>query len=414
MTYANMFQHLVLLRVDGSDADDLLQLAGRVEIQESTRRLDEVKIDFPIYDPGVDFRDTLLEDPRCQPGAEWDIRWGYIDDMASKQVRVTHFQPEFGEDGVPRMTLFLHSRGSVAARGARGYHWGNIATADIAWEIASRYGFDVDIEESSDRRSRGHGYTQPSNISDIQYLLSLAQRIHFVCYVDGNTLHYHRQRSDYAPVLELGWYAGQPSGILKSFNPTVKETRADSARAAGEPTPGTTATSASSTDGGTETSHGGHIINLYNLQVYAEEEEDEGATVATPESDPTNRRRHAEARRRQQLERVNEGTIACLGTPRIRRDTNVLLFGVGRQLSGVWHVEESTHTLDLNGYSVDAKVKRGAHEDRVRPGAEADGTANNSTAAAAEEGAPADIAVNLVNLQVFESTERRSDAAAEE
>lgn len=358
LDYDRLRQPVILLKVDGEDADDIVSDMLSITISESNRRLVEVTAVFPIIEPSADFEGSLIMDPRCQPDAIWNLRWGYFDDMAEDVFRVMEFSPDFREDGSVVMSMKLSSRGATMARDTESYSWGNVQTSEIALEIANRYGLYPDIEDSDDRRTRDRAYVQPATVTDLQYLLSLAERINFVCYVENDVLHYHRPATDEAPVLELNWYYGENNAIVRSFKPKIRAPRARTTRAAnahGE--------SSESTDGGRDTSHGGYSIDLVEVRSSRRT----ASQIMVPEEDRRNVTRRADARQRHLLERSNEGTITTVGQPRLRKNRNVLINGVGAQLSGIWHVHESEHTFSAaGGYSTEAKLRRGAANTSVR------------------------------------------------
>ncbi len=55
-----------------------------------------------------------------------------------------------------------------------------------------------------------------------------------------------------------------------------------------------------------------------------------------------------------------EGEVESIGLPDIRPGVNIGLGGMGKRFSGKYYVEETTHTIDDNGYRTRFKVKRNA------------------------------------------------------
>lgn len=413
ISYDRFFQPVVLLRVNGEDADDLVMRMGNFEVHEDEKRATKVKVTFEMFDP-VDSSPTdrynfteesLIEDTRLWPGATWEIRWGYFSDMSDVLgVRVTHFKPNFKADGTAIVQVFLHDRQVRLNRDTRSTNYGRVQTSDIAARIAQRYGLDLNSEDSNDVRRRD--YIQPANVGDITFLQTLAQRIGFVCFVEGNVLHYHRPDFESPPLLHLYWYGaeegGQGAQVLQTFEPEVKENRRRRTRAAGGDAEEDGAED--SEDGGGSNQGDTISFDFANLRVNRERTMP-ATTEETPEEDRQLRRRAAEAQQRRFLRGVNKANISCLGSPQLRRDKNICVLGVGVQLSGTWHIRESTHTLNSGGqYMTKCKIRRGAHNAR-NPNQENQDQDNqdqgNQDQEAAEESGSADgIVFDFAGLQV--------------
>ena len=370
--YIRVFQPVVLMRIDGESADDLVSQMGEVRIKESTKHNTQVEVEFPIASfgfedsPGTlgqtpfDFRNTLLDDPRLQPGALWDLRWGYFDDISpTLSVIVTHFSPRYPQDGNVSITVYAQSKGVTVGKDTRAQNWGRVQSSEIANQIAQRYGLNPNTEDSNDARSRA--FMQPAGVSDMEFLQRLARRIRFVCYVESGVLHFHRPDMESAPALELTYYTGDPNSILQAFYPEVKQIPRRRTKQQGSSDEDNSSEEDSASDD-TQNSLGTDIPFDATARHWWVEPGKELAAEnqPTPEVDQKARQRVAQSRQRDLLERVNKAKAEAIGTPRLRRDTNVKVLGVGPQMSGVWHVRESTHILGGGGYRVTMNLRRGA------------------------------------------------------
>lgn len=450
IAYDRLFQPVVLARVNGVDANDLVMLMGEIKIHEDDKRLTEVTTNFraPSDTPGawIDF----LEDPRVNNGAEWTIRWGYFHDMSDPlALVVTKAEPDFTEGGDVKLALTLSSKGAHMTRDSQSKNWGAVDTSSIATQLAAAYGFQTDIEPSNDRRRQP--YVQPVNVSDLEYLLRLATTLHWVCYVDGNTLHYHPPRTSVPPVMELVWMAGDENALLKSFKPVIKEARSRRSSRHGEaPAPGTgtgtgTAeeTHAGSTDGGHEQPHMGndivHTVNLRNRRqgrrgsvsfasrrvasivdatmaaVASVAAATSGAAAAgqpTAEQDHRTRQRHAHADQRRALEEANEAKATTVGLQALRRGRTFAVRGVPVGLSGNWYIKASTHTIGTSGYATEIELKRaarngGGHHRTTTPATtEHEAGTPAQAPAQAPQGAPRAAHVNVGNRRVVDPNGR--------
>jgi len=367
ISYDRYHQPIVLVRVNNASADDLVERMGQIEIHEDERRATKVTISWTLanasdndIDGVADWEGTLIDDERCQPGSVWQIRWGYLDNLSDLiTVKVLYFEPDFPESGHAKLKLYLTDRQVHINRDSNSRNWGRISSSEIAERIASRHGMEVNTEDSNDTRQRA--YVQAATEPDIQFLQRLGARIRFLCYVENNVLHYHRAEWETPAVVELTWYGGDPYAILQSFRPTIGENIARRLRSTNE------GDSAESENGGDAQSNLGTYIEVDTNDASVAKREDAARNEPTSEENESLRQRGAHAAQRKLLEAVREAQASCLGTPVLRRNTNVLVGGVGRDLSGMWHVKESTHTLtDQGAYRTRCKVKRGAAPTETR------------------------------------------------
>ncbi len=413
LSYDRFFQPVVLLRVNDADADDLVHRMSAFEVHEEERRSTKITCTFEMFDPVDSSQESRynfaenspIEDTRLWPGAIWEVRWGYFSDMSDVlAVRVTHFKPSFKSDGTATVQVFLHDRQVQINRDTRSENYGRRQSSEIAGIIAARYGLELNAEDSNDVRRRD--YIQPATVGDITYLQSLAQRIGFVCFVESNILHYHRPDFESPPLLSLYWYGAeggrQGAQILQSFEPEVKEARRRQTRVAGGDADESGEEGETSTDGGGSNQADYVSLDFANRRVTRASPEEAAVTEETPEEDRELRRRQAQAQQRRFLRSVNKADIVCLGSSQLRRDKNVSVFGVGVQLSGTWHIRESTHTLAQGGqYTTKCKIRRGAHNAR-NPNQENEETSNQDQDAQGESGSPDSVTLDFGNRQVVQ------------
>jgi len=438
--YDRLYQPVVLGNSDRQDVNDLIMLASEFKLHEDDKRLTEVSMtmrvpDFGFAKNGFDF----LADPRIQHGANWEFRFGYFR-MLSEPVAVvvTTFEPDFSDSGELKLLLKFNSKGAHMTRDSQSRNWGTVATSDIASQLARTYGFETDIEASNDRRRQP--YVQAVNVTDLEYLQRLAAAINWVCYVDGNKLHYHPPRTDAPPVFGFTWMGGDPNSILQSFKPTIKEPRARrSARhSEGDGTNGST--TSTSNEGGHEQAHMGstvrHNVNVRN-RTHGSTDQDRAnahrvqvitsaaqraadlvnslrngnASNGEPsaEQDSHQRQRHAHADQRRTLETANEAKLNCIGVPVVRRGKNVNVRGVGVELGGNWYVKATTHTINASGYKTEADVKRGGNNNGAAHNGStetATGTANNHNPEETPNAGPRAVHVNVRSRRVVDANGR--------
>lgn len=366
--FLDIFQPIMYLRVNGVDSDDILASAMECKIKGATKGGYSAEITLTLLENGGPYalsaKGVSTDDARIQPGATWEIRWGYRSNVIPKlsktlRLAVTHYKPSYPETGDPKLILYLSGKNVRINRDSRAKNWGRIETYKIAQQIAERYGMDLDAEQSFDARRQG--FTQPADIGDFEFLQKLAARIRFVCYVDGNTLHYHRPDMESAPTHELNYMRGDPVGTLLNFEPEVKEMPRQRTNAQGDSADEPTGSNRAAEQG--EQNHLGVrlMVHWTTMATWAEREQTPIAvSEATPETEPEVQRRIAQARQRGVLERAVKARATVIGDPTLRIDTNVTIRGVDKYLDGVWHVREEEHTLSSDGrYTTTLDLRRG-------------------------------------------------------
>lgn len=384
LTYDETMQAKFLLRVNGEDASDISYRISSVKIKEGSRKGLVLDVSISGLNPEhINFEDDLIDDRRLYKGAKWNVRWGYLQDLSGiTQFIVNSMEPDFAESGALTIKVSLVGKDWYMGRESSACNWGRVNSSDIARQIATRHGFtSVIIEDSNDARA-SRAYIQPANVSDFEYLQQLGRRIGFVCYIDSNTFVYRTEDWDSSPHLELAWYSGDPNSRLLSFKPEVKEAKNGSTRANGDSKDGTQDTKDDAVDAlGRRVTVDGHGNQNYvegnrravtvdrerptNTPQFARDEEGVCREVPTAEEEPPARRRIAAVKQTNALEGVNAATAKTLGTPKLRKDTNVLITGVGVKLSGVWHITDVDHDLGDDGkYNCTLKLKRGPHVKR--------------------------------------------------
>lgn len=397
VSYDRVFRPVVLLRVDRQDASDVVGKMSKAQIVRSSRKAMTATFDLHETAPGgTNFIDSLVSDPRLQAGALWEIRYGYFDDMSPPRgLIVTHYSPKFESSAVVGIQVHLTSQGARLSGGTRPQTWPTGPSSDVARAIAARHGLESDITDSDDART-GRGWTQRANQSDFAFLSTLADRIRFVCYVDGNTLVYRPARFDEAPRLELVYFHNDPASILKSFTPEVKRIPRRSTRTAGASDNSARETSDDEADTDEQNSLGTNVVFDAATRSWFR-----AAVEPTADTDARTRQRRARADQRGVLERANKGRVVAIGTPRLDQDINVQLIGVGADLSGVWHVETATHTIDGTTYTTECDVKRGATNTNPRNSESRNTRGNNADAQDETGSANGDIVVDAATRSVF-------------
>jgi len=355
-SYMSVFQPVVLAEACKLDASDLIRMATEVTISDTIKKASEVIISLNVKNNDVNF-DTILSDKRLQPGAEWKIMYGYIDEVSKPLIaQVTYFEPSFEENGDVKVVIHANSLEMSINKGSKSTNWGKVDTSEIAKKIAKRHGLKSKVEASKDKRDKD--YVQSAGVSDMRYLSDLASNIGFVTYVDGTVLIYRKPRRDTSPVMEFTWFGSDKSSLMQSFKPKIKEKPADEQGSEG---PNDDDNKQNKDKAKDEKKDPGINVDLEN-KLYFDMPVN---VIPTVETSKKINKKMAEAKQLGMLDKVNEATLECIGLPKLKKDINVKVTGIAPQLCGIWHVKELTHkvsgkymtTLEL-GRQTSKKVKK--------------------------------------------------------
>lgn len=354
-SYHEVYAPRFFIEADGELAHDLIPYVSKFEYEDDEAKID--KLTLTVANPGLRFKD----DPRWKEGCRFRVRFGYLSDISDvKNVVIAHARPHFGKDQTIVMVAFNLQQDMN--KKANPVNWGVLSSSDVARRIAERYRFKLEVEESNDARRQAR--VQPAGVTDIQYLMNLAKQINWDCFIEGETLHFHKKKYDTPAVLEYVYYT-DTTGSLLEFEPDVNMTAP----------PGVAKAGTDNKDAHTESAAAGRPPSRYraldnnNAQVgqlipgrigprnYAGEG---GLVGPSHETDPRVIARHGEAAGQRVDMDAIKATAKMIGTPRLRARTMIRISGVDQQYSGNWRVAKSKHVIDKSGYKADCNLKRDA------------------------------------------------------
>jgi uncharacterized protein len=292
------------------------------------------------------------------------IRIGYVDDLQDVfQGEITKISPNFPESGEPTVTIEGHTRMHRlhASRCTRTFN--NTTDKEMVERIGSDLGFDVEAEDAG----VSYDYVIQANQTDLDFVLGLAARLHFELLVDDKKLVFRKCHEAASEHYTLVWGHPQeafspPSNMfpLTSFAPTLD---------ARQPVCDVTVRGwdvqnktqfvgrASSSDqngdmAGTIKAGAVWSSAFQNTRQYI--------GVRTPVSTQGEADEHARAIYNNRAWEMVTGRGKTIGLPPLRAGKVVKLDGLGPRFNGNYYVDESTHTLDQNGYFTTFTVKRNA------------------------------------------------------
>ncbi len=346
---------------------------------------DESKPDqlhLTIANPGLRFKD----DKRFQDGVRYRYRFGYLDDISEmKTAVIARAKPHYPTTGMPTIEMVAFTQQTSMNKMGNPINWGTVSSTEVARRIALRYGLKLEFEESNDARKQAR--IQAAGVTDIQFLMGLAKKLNWDCFIEENSLHFHHKKYDAPSELEFVYFS-EGTGTLLSFDPEVKMTGPIGAAVAGtDPHKGETTAA-----GGSAVRERFDATTKAQLGKYAYP----GKPLTDPshETDPRLIDKHGEAA----AQRVNmdavKATAEMIGSPRVKARAMIRLTGIDQQYSGNWRVAKSKHVIEPKGvYKVTVNFKRDAakaktaehnkHDDNGGNGGakkrEVDVNANNKT-----------------------------------
>ena len=156
---------------------------------------------------------AILNNPNIREGATMKVRWGYPGRLSDEKI-LTLKEPEvFFTDAGIKANLVAYDKGHKLTGRVVQKHWDNVTIQEIVEKIAAKHGFETLIDDASDKVNEFQAD------SDSAFLKDLAARMGYSMYVEGNTLHFHREQRSAAPFGQYIW--GERTGRLIDFKTKV-------------------------------------------------------------------------------------------------------------------------------------------------------------------------------------------------
>lgn len=337
------FAPVLFLSINNTPADDLLGRLTKFEYHRTKGKVATAKWTFRNDDR------KLLEDRRLLPNTDWEYRFGFYNDMS----RILHglvreVEPDYSMER--NVVITLYDAGSVALTRSSSKNWKRVTSSYIAGQIAKKYGWRTNIEESSDLPEKAH--VQPGNMSDMAYLRDLASLIDYDVFVIGSPPVLHFRKKDYgaAPRGTLVYYDDATDlSYLKSFKPKVKSLGPLAAGASSASDKDKDHKKDKSDDPSKKNPALAVGVN-FNAQgasrslVVVPVKGKDDITRSAPSH--TNTRNLAEVARQQMLDRANEATSSHPLTPSLEYGLIFTIAGVDKQIDGKWFIVDEKHVID--------------------------------------------------------------------
>jgi Bacteriophage probable baseplate hub protein len=369
VTRGSYFAPRFFVEIDGKSFKDVMKYVMTFEFTDNDKRSDELVLG--ISNVGLRWQDDL----RFSGGTRLKCRWGYPGDVSdTRQMIISNVTVSNPENGVPALSLQAMDIRHTLNKTAHPKNWGPISSSAVAQQIARRYGLSTDVADSGDARKESR--TQGCDTSDMQYLMALAEKLHWDCYVEGGKLHFHPKRLQARPEFEFEYFT-DGSGTLLSVDADLNLKRAkkqgavsadsktgESANASGTSGPYTGGYSIDNDDGTGQVVGSPQVSQDGNQQPLSSQARAPNASsplmCSIPESDAKVTTLHAKARQAREELKALTANMHVVGTPKLRARSMVKLTGIGQAYSGVWRIKSARHVINQTSYSLTCELARNA------------------------------------------------------
>ena len=375
--YRQVYAPKVFLKSLNKLSADITESVTEFEFTEDPQKMNLVTL--KVADPTFAF----TNDARFQQGVGYELRWGYLTDISEIMrfvaSRITFAFPD--ANNMPIITLQAGGFEKLMNLTGSPKNHGPVSSSSIAKQIAERYSLKAEVADSKDARKQNR--LQGADVTDFQFLSSLAKKLSWEFYIDRDTLYFQPFQFEKAPDADLVfYYRDDQAGTLLSFEPTVNKkpgllgtSGADARTGKGKSSDVSSApvvagsfnagTGAACT-WGTQLSEE-QAVALYDAQnalrpssSSATQTQNKKVPVrfASPEETDTLLKANAEALSTHVRLQIEKATAVFIGSPRIRARKVIRLYNIG-PYSGNWLVTGTTHKIAAEtGYVVTATLAR--------------------------------------------------------
>lgn len=195
-------------------AEYLKQHITQVEYEDSDSEADLVRIDIADIDFIFSNAITLTKKLPLR------VVMGHIKKHRTMlEGEITHIEADFGEDGIPRITIGAIDTSNKMTYVNKSRSWKNTTRSNVVKSIGAEYGFKLDVEGTKDVQEQ---LTQDDE-TDASFIRKLADEEGFQFYIisDSNTLHFGNKLNKVMSLGTLYYNSGDKS--IRSFSPTFVE-----------------------------------------------------------------------------------------------------------------------------------------------------------------------------------------------
>lgn len=376
----------ILLQAEGkpeSERVDISDLITSFSYEDSEKKADLVKITVDNWDLG------FFDNPIWTPGNRLLVTWGYPGVMAP--VRSCIIQKI---KGGRTLSIEAQSDAVLMNKVKKTRTFDNVTRAEVIKRIAGEYGYGgsrVDVQATLTR----YEHICQTAETDGQFVKRLAESEHFEFFVDFDGFHCHERRMGQRPARVLSYYLPPDVGDIIDFDVDNDIfAKAGQVTTKGRDTIAKKDVGGEASDSKTEREALNPVTEIIDpatgLSTFqlAASSADLKPTTATTNAQA---KREADGAFKRSVQTTVKLSLDLVGDPGIAAKSVVEVRNISKRLSGLYYVNEITHTIDSGGYKM--KMKCSTDGTNKAPGA---GAKSESKATVNEKrGNPDDGALEL-------------------
>jgi phage protein D len=331
-----------------------IDLAGRIlsfTYEDTEEKADKVTLELDNYDL------SLFERAELAGGALWEVSWGYPGVMAAPRRVVVRKMT-----GFQTLRVEAHSLGVLLNRHVKTRVFRDMSRGQVAAQVGRELGYDgpfLDVEEDDEVTPT---IAQAAE-TDARFLRRLAARDHRLFYIDEDGFHFRARRPARQISHVFTWHNDMRGEVMSINVESNLSARVGTVEIRGrDPMRKSTVSENADKDNvDRETlSKTTEVVprergKTFTLVEFMNE------MVSVRPSAPTTKgkaKREAAARFRKAEGGTVKLTMSVVGDPTLRRGQLVELRGIGRRLSGIYHLGEARHAVTGQAYTCDLKLRR--------------------------------------------------------
>jgi phage protein D len=331
-----------------------IDLAGRIlsfVYEDTEEKADKVTVELDNNDL------SLFDRAELAGGALWEVSWGYPGTMSIPRRVVVRKLTGFQTLRLEALSLAVLLNREVKNRVFR-----DMTRGQAAAQIGRELGYDgpfLDVEEDGDVVPT----LSQAGETDARFLRRLAARDHRLFYLDEDGFHFRERRPGREVAHVFTWHNDDRGEVLSINVESNLSARVSSVEVRGrDPMRKTTVTEKADKDS-VERSTLAKVIEMvpkekgrnYTVLEFTNQVESKRGTGPKTKGSA---KREADAR----FKKAEAGTVkvnmSVVGDPTLRRGQLVEIRGIGRRLSGIYHVSEARHAVTAQSYTCDLKLRR--------------------------------------------------------
>ena len=353
------------VQINGTSlAADISKNISQVSVISQSDTMDN--FNFTMVNQYPRLRWTHTSDAQLfQQGGTVTISMGYgsADDLQPMiEGIITKLSPTFPESGTPTVRVEGHTKMHQLQGSKTTRTFQQMTDTQIVTQIAEKAGLAVQADDTQ----VSYDYVIQANQTDLEFIKARAARIHFELVVKGPTLIFRKANEASTKIYTLVWgntqegLASGPNTLpLKSFTPSMNALQPPtSVEVRGYDVKNKTEFVGSANAGSEDTDMAGSKTGSQvagTLQTPRK-----FVRVSIPVASQAEADQHAKAILNNLAMSLVTGDASTIGIPDLRCGSVVEFKGLGPVFSGLYYIDNATHTIDGGGYKTDISVKRNA------------------------------------------------------